>query len=110
MTDSDLCRAMCLLNLTPGELLELRKGQTQAARQEALDSLKARAKRKYRQAACRLHPDKTGGDEGKTEDFKLITAFIEELERMEPPRILRRKPVRGAVFRINVTVRVPATR
>ncbi len=98
MTDLDLDRAVRLLGLTPADLRSLRTP-------EGLAGLKTRAKRAWKAAALRLHPDRTGGDEARTEDFKLVTGFLEELGRLEVPATPLRKRRRS--YNIRVTVRVP---
>jgi hypothetical protein len=98
VTDADLARATSLLDLSPADLQGLR---TKAG----LAALKRKAKKSYRAAAMRLHPDRTGGDAAKAEDFKLVSAFMDELDRMVPPEPVRRK----VVFTVHLSVRVPAT-
>lgn len=101
MTDSDLLRAVCLLGLRTEDLQAFRQGS------EALAHLKTKAKRRYKAAAMRLHPDRTGGDAEKAEDFKLVSRFMRELEQAAP---VKPKPQKRRIsVSFKVTVRVPAT-
>lgn len=99
MTDLDLARATRLLGLSPADLQGIRTG-------DGLAALKGKAKKGYRAAAMRLHPDRTGGDAAKAEDFKLVSAFMDALGRMEPPKPVR-PPRRKAILKVHLTVRVP---
>ena len=101
MTDSDLLRAVSLLGLRAEDLQAFREGP------EALSHLKAKAKRGYKAAAMRLHPDRTGGDAEKAEDFKLVSQFVRELEQAVPVKPKPKKRRMSVSFK--VTVRVPAT-
>lgn len=98
MTDTDIIRATGLLGLRPADFLAMRESG------ESLGRLKAKAKRGYRAAAMRLHPDRTGGDVAKAEDFKLVSAFMQEVEAL--PLLKTRKRV---THRLKVTVRVQAS-
>jgi hypothetical protein len=95
MTDRDLTRASELLGLLPADLRGMRTP-------EGLKALKQKAKKGYREAAMRLHPDRTGGDAEKTEDFKLVSVLARQIEQMEPPKVKVR-----TTYKIRVTVRVP---
>lgn len=101
MTDTDLLRAVSLLGLHAEDLRAFREGP------EALACLKAKAKRGYKAAAMRLHPDRTGGDAEKAEDFKLVSQFVRELEQAVPVKPKPKKRRMSVSFK--VTVRVPAT-
>lgn len=104
MTDTDLSRALRLLGLGPADLKVLRQDRSDTA-QQATDDLKQRVRKAFRRVAASLHPDRTGGDTAKTEDFKLVSAFVDAVERMAPPRRVLRPT---ATYRVKVTVSVPA--
>lgn len=101
MKDSDLLRAIALLGLSPDDLRALRGGET------AISALREKAKKGYRKAAHRLHPDKTGGDETKAADFRLLADFMAELDRMVPPRDFGYGARRKGTLTVRFTVRVP---
>lgn len=104
MTDGELVRALFLLGLSAGDLLAIRKGEA------ALTKLREKAKKRYRKAAHRLHPDKTGGDEAKAADFRLLNDFMRELDRMALPRPPIRQRRRTGVLKVHFTVRMPSSR
>lgn len=83
----------------------MRRGATYVARKKALVELRTRAKRSYKQAALKLHPDVNGGDAAKTEDFRLLNLFMEELEKMEAPREFRLPKAATATFTVRITVK-----
>jgi len=111
VTDSDLQRALRLLGLSPKDILEIRRGATYVSRKKALVELRSKAKRAYKQAALKLHPDVNGGDEAKTADFRLLNQFIEELDHMEAPKEFSGlRPGARATVTVSFTVRVPKPR
>lgn len=69
-----------------------RSGNLEEAKQR-LVALKAKAKTGFRRAAMDLHPDRTGGDEAKSELFRVVCALNDDIEKLEmqdrstpPPR------------------------
>ena len=104
MTDADLSRALALLQLAPSDILPLRQARTEAEAATALAALKEKAKRCYKRAAAVLHPDATGGDPAKAEDFKLVSAFMREVAGMQPPEPRKsRYGTRRVVVKFRVT-------
>lgn len=69
--------------------------------QRALDALKSRLKRAYRILALECHPDRTGGDEAKTNLFQLATHVVEEIETIQahpnPRRVKWAARIRASV-------------
>jgi hypothetical protein len=57
--------------------------------EKALEALKERVRKNFRQLAFELHPDRTGNDAAKTERFKALAQVRERLDKMT----LRRAPV-----------------
>lgn len=57
--------------------------------EKALEALKERARKNFKQLAFELHPDRTGNDAAKTERFKALAQVRERLDKMT----LRRAPV-----------------
>lgn len=83
----------------------MRRGATYVARKQALVDLRIRAKKAYKQASLKLHPDVNGGDEAKTADFRLLNQFMEELEKMQAPREYRPPKPPNATFTVRITVK-----
>ncbi len=73
---------MDLLALDANELDAVRKAPTLPEAEKLLVAFKAKIKKHFRRAAMNLHPDRTDNDPAKTEDFKLISAVMEELEKV----------------------------
>lgn len=59
--------------------------------QTALDALRARLKRRYRELALEWHPDRTGGDKEKAARFVAVAAVWADIERLKLTR--RPQPV-----------------
>ncbi len=70
-----------------------------------LEELKRLAKKRYRELAFELHPDRTGGDEGKTAQFREVTAAHDWLQRVRlTPAPARRPPTQTQTMRSTVFV------
>lgn len=95
MTDEEIIRCLELLGIPPQEFLVMGQG-TYAERMKALDDLRTRARRAFKRAAHGLHPDKTGGDDEKTEELYLLNRFMSELSAIFPPpeKVEREKTLR----------------
>lgn len=64
---------------------------TLAQAKERFDALKAEARKAFKRKALELHPDRTDGDEAKTDLFKRLQLVVEvfckaELRPAPPPR------------------------
>ena len=66
---------------------------------KALASLKDRVRKGYKHLAFELHPDRTGDDPVKTEQFKLLAQVRDQVEKMElqPPSQVKAMPPPPAV-------------
>lgn len=60
-----------------------------AEAEKAWRDLKRRAQKVYKRLAFELHPDRNGGNEGKTRLFSLLSRAMNELDQMSLPQ---RKP------------------
>lgn len=99
LSDAQVVRAMQLLGLTQADFLAIQKAPTFAAGQQALEVLKERTRKQFKRVAMDLHPDRTNNDPVKTEDFKLVSSAVDDIDRLQlraPPRPM---PVIRIVFR-----------
>jgi hypothetical protein len=103
MTDTELLWAMRRLNVQPTLLSEVEQGQTFADRLGALQQLQADTKRAFKAAALELHPDRTGGDVEKAEEFKRLATFTKMVLEMGV-----RKPEPRVIGKFRTTVRFTA--
>lgn len=89
-TDAQLSKAMQLLSLTPNDFRVIEQAPSFEAGQQMLAGLKERVKKQFRKVALELHPDRTNNDPAKTDDFKLVSAVVDDIERLAfsrpPPR------------------------
>lgn len=107
MTDAEILQAMRLLELAPADLLGIRQAASAASAQEATETLQAKVRKAFRKLAPALHPDRAGNDPAKVEAFKLVSAFVDEVSRMAPPRV-RPRARALATLRFTVQMHVPA--
>lgn len=83
-------RLLSRLGVTPADLDVVRRTPYPQSK-EVLEGLKARVRSGYKRLAFELHPDRTGNDAEKTEEFKLLTRVREDFERLEvrpPPPVM----------------------
>lgn len=87
------------------EVHRIRSAANAEQAHERLAELKERGKTLYRKAAFELHPDRTGGDPGKTELFKLLSVAIKALDeivlrihRPTPPPVVQQIVIRRQPF------------
>lgn len=88
-TEQQLQATLPLLGVQPADLHTVRAAPSQQEMDTRLADLKTRAKKAYREIARIYHPDTNGGDETKTEVFKLfptVMAWLENLRfQWQPP-------------------------
>jgi hypothetical protein len=90
MTNEEIKQAMEELGLVPEDFLAVKQATSFFEAKEVLGVLKAKARRGFRKAALRLHPD-VGGDAALFIRVKEVLDNVEALQvRMPPPR----RPVR----------------
>jgi len=73
-------KALQVLGVTQADLDTIRTSPFAQA-QTLLQDLKANAHRKYKQLALEYHPDRTRGDNSKTEFWLLLGQVLEELDK-----------------------------
>ena len=100
MTDDELLRSMQRLNVDQSLLAEVENGRTFADRLAALSALQAQTKRAFKAAALELHPDRTGGDIEKAEEFKRLATFTKMVLEMGV-----RRPEKQVVGKFRSTIR-----
>lgn len=93
LTDAQIFKAMQLLGLSQGDFQAIERAPSFEAGVQMLEQLKERAKKQFRRVALELHPDKTNNDPAKTDDFKLVAAVVDDIEKLKfgrapppPPR------------------------
>ena len=87
MTEVQAVIVLRELGVSPGAFLTVRVARTLKEATRKLAALKATAKRGYRAAARRVHPDFNPGDSEKEELFKLVTEAHDQIQglRVRPP-------------------------
>lgn len=85
----DLESGLRELGVTPEALSRMTALPSPQDVQKALTALQAAAKKRYRELALELHPDRTQGDEAKTERFKAIVLAYKEVQSL---RVVVRRP------------------
>lgn len=87
LSDSQIQSAIGHLGVQPQEFQRIGTLPTYEARCEALTVLKADLRKRFKRAALLLHPDRTGDDPEKTEQFKVLVTFMEQVEQLQvrPP-------------------------
>lgn len=100
LTNEQLMRAMALLGVSPQDFDAIERATSSEEAERLLGELKVRAKKRFKQLAMELHPDRTNNDPAKTEDFKLVSNALEELERIA----FAPKPPKPVVIRVRFTV------
>ena len=83
LNDAQVVRAMTLLGVRPEDFRAIEQAPTFEEGQKRLAELKTRVKTAFRRAAMELHPDRTNNDPAKTEDFRLVCAAAEEVDRLD---------------------------
>jgi len=110
MTDVQIEQALREIGISSRDFTAVRRSQDLEEASRRLRVLKADAKRGYRQAAIRLHPDRNSGDAAKEELFKIVSEAYRKIQalRIRPSRPDRRRPRNsvGASHRSGVRVRI----
>jgi DnaJ domain len=92
LTQQQMQTGLARLGVTPQDFDLVRRQTSLETAGHLLAELKKKAKTNYKKLALELHPDRTGGDEAKTDEFKHITAVLDEVEKLAvrarppPPR------------------------
>jgi len=97
LTEQEAQRALHELGLLPSDFQRIDRASTYALKCQYLDSLKAKAKKGYRAAARRLHPDRAGNDEKQVELLRLVIESYKQIEK------LKVRPPQPAMRRVRVT-------
>ena len=90
MTEVQAVQALRELGISPGDFATVRHARDLKEATRKLAALKACAKRGFREAAMRLHPDRNPGDMAKEEMFKLVTEAHRQIQalRVRPPVVM----------------------
>ena len=94
ITDAQLQAALPYFGVTQEEIRAVQMKPTFEEAVAALDDLKKRVKKNYKQAVRALHPDVTGNDPAKTEIFRTLTEMVDGFEQLQ----VRRPPPPRPVF------------
>lgn len=77
----------------PQDIDAIRTAPSFAEAQNRLTVLKERIHKNFRKLAFELHPDRTGGDEAKTEHFKLLVQIKDDFDKVRLQQAPRPQPV-----------------
>jgi len=101
LTDAEIREAMDVLGLVPQDFLTVKQARTPEEAKEVLRVLKDKARRGFKKAALKLHPDH-GGDQTLFVRVKSVVEHIESLQvrpRPVPRRVVMYRPAGiGIVF------------
>lgn len=92
---------MSLLGLQQADFRAVEQAPSFEVAAQRLNELKARTKKQFRKVALELHPDRTNNDPVKTEDFKLVSAAVEDIERISMQQVRPQRQVRVIHITIN---------
>lgn len=96
-----LSDALTLLQVASDHLLRLRRAKSYTEACKAMEALQKEAARQFKRKAFELHPDRTGNDPAKTEEFRKLTEAIEVVRKMRvQKRAKRPKEKRGGRVQI----------
>jgi hypothetical protein len=93
LTGEEITKGLAILGVTAEDFLLIRAASNYSEACRALDSVKEKAKKGYRQSALSLHPDKVAGDETLFRVVRQVYERIEDLEVHEVRRTRRRRSV-----------------
>jgi hypothetical protein len=87
-TQAQVAEAFRHLGVTPGDLMGIRSSKSLPEAQGRLKALQERVKKRWKQLAFELHPDRTQGDKVKEQLFKLLAGVVNKIEeaKIQPPR------------------------
>jgi len=105
LTDAQVVRAFNMLEIRPEDFRAVEQAPSFEECQLRLAALKERVNKRWKQLALTLHPDKTNNDPAKTEDFKLVSAAVDEFDKMQVGRAPPPRPMPQ-----HVTIRVSFVR
>ena len=90
--------ALKRLGVSPEEIQAIRRASSVFTGKEALEALKKKTKQRFKRLALELHPDATGGDDDKEEEFKVIRAVVDEINKLT----VQERPIARPTFvRVN---------
>jgi hypothetical protein len=82
LTDTQIQAALAHLQVGPADFQQVSALPTFEARCQGLEDLKGRIRKNFKKAALELHPDRTGDDPGKTEIFKVLAQFVDQVDQL----------------------------
>ena len=100
LTDTQVLRAMQLLGLRREDFHAVQTAPSFEVAQQRLEELKLRAKKAFKRCAMDLHPDRTNGDPAKTEDFKLVSSAVDEIDKLVMQRPQPQPQMRVVFIRV----------
>ena len=96
LTDEQLLWCVEELGISPEDFLRVRQAASDEAARQALDDLHRKAKKGFRAASRRLHPDLHGDDPEKAAQLQLLSVAYEEILNTDVPKGMVARPVEGA--------------
>jgi hypothetical protein len=95
LNNTELGEVMAILGLVPQDFMVVKQAKDLNEAREVLKLVKEKARKGFKKAALRLHPDHNGGDEQKTALFIRTKAVLDHLDKLEvrpppPPRPMPR--------------------
>lgn len=83
-----------MMGLRPEDFQAVRLAPSPEVAAKLLGDLKERFRSGFKKLAFELHPDRTGGDPQKTEDFKALIQLREGFERLQVPEYAPEPPAK----------------
>ena len=74
------------MGFSPNDFNAVRQAPSHGEAVRRLEDLRIRFRKAFRKAAFELHPDRTGGDPYKTEQFNLLVNFARDFEKVQVPK------------------------
>ena len=106
LTQDQIDKGLRELGVDPAEFACVQHAPSHQEAVSRLAVFKVQVKKKYREAARRLHPDLNGKDPLKQELFWLCTQVHEQIQELRLQRPARATPLPARGGRITINIRV----
>lgn len=106
LTPDQTDEALRELGVDPAEFAQVQRAPTHQEAVARLSVFKVKVKKKYHEAARRLHPDLNEGDNAKKELFWLCTQVHEQIQELRLQRPAQVAPLRMRNGRLTINIKV----